>query len=222
MKSRILAVILALAASSSRAAVPGAVTWQGRLAGSDGTPVTGSVDLTVRYLAGAADPAALYYSEKFTGVAVAAGHFALALGSGTATPGTEPTFADVFRANSDVWLDVAVNTDAPMTPRIKLLSVPYALNAPTAPAAPTAFVHKATAANISGGATTIDNPLCNGDAGAILIVTQNLTPGGTAATKYVSHTGVSYNGSRWQIVGTASNTVPMPAGAAFNVLVLKP
>ena len=41
-----------------------------------------------------------------------------------------------------------------------------------------AFIQVTTAANITSCWTVINNPLCNGDPNAILIVTQNNDPGG--------------------------------------------
>jgi hypothetical protein len=272
-----LVTVLACAASAF-AAVPSRVSWQGQVAGSDGKPLTGPIDLTVRYLDAPADPSTLFFSEQFTAVPVAEGRFNVSLGGGAPTPGTSATFEDVFRSNSTVWLEVAVSADPPMTPRVQMVSVPYAVRAGTADAvagisasallnsspvpqvklgplsvspanvapgqgaltvsagggpgsaldvreggirvggaAPAAFVHVTTLANTTTSATTIDHPLCNGDPSAILLVTQNLPAG----SKYTSHFGVSYSGTRWQIVSTASNPVSFSPGEAFNVLIIK-
>jgi len=82
-----------------------------------------------------------------------------------------------------------------------------------------AFTQVATAGNISGDGTIINNTLCNGDPNAILIITPNWNPHGGPAYNWNRVVGVWYDGSNWLIFnedGTA-----MPAGPAFNVLIIK-
>jgi hypothetical protein len=79
-----------------------------------------------------------------------------------------------------------------------------------------AFVQTATAANTSGSATTIDNPMTNGSADRIVLVRHDWTRDAT----YLDHpVGVFYSGSgssgRWNI-GTVDQT-PMPVGMGFDV-----
>lgn len=84
------------------------------------------------------------------------------------------------------------------------------------------FIHIATADNTSGYITCIDNAMTNGDASAILIVTQNWSPYGV----YNAHpVGVYYDGSKWCIFNEDVLTNPpatMSFDAAFNVMVIKP
>ncbi len=83
-----------------------------------------------------------------------------------------------------------------------------------------AFVHTATAANkLSTNGTDITNPMCDGDANAILIVTQRLNPPGIVYNN--SPIGVYYNTTRgkWEIFN--QNNVAIPNNAQFNVLVIK-
>ena len=83
------------------------------------------------------------------------------------------------------------------------------------------FTHRATAANISGHITTIDNPTCNGDPNALLLVTHNWSKD-TALNPYEPEpVGVWYNGTRWTIFHE-NTSVAMPAGRAFNVMIVKP
>jgi len=82
-----------------------------------------------------------------------------------------------------------------------------------------AFVHVATAGNSLGNYTIINNPLCNGDPNAILMVTPNLNPGNTLHVYNNHPIGVWYNGSSWTIFEQDVATVPL--NAAFNVLVIK-
>jgi len=83
-----------------------------------------------------------------------------------------------------------------------------------------AFVHTATVANkLSANGTDIDNPMCNGDPNAILIVTQKLNPSGLAYNN--SPIGVYYNTirSKWEIFN--ENSTAITTNAQFNVLVIK-
>ncbi len=82
-----------------------------------------------------------------------------------------------------------------------------------------AFIHKATSANTAGDNTTIDNPQCNGDPNAILIVTQNWNPGGGLGVYNKASVGVYYTGSNWAIFNEDSSS--MVVGSAYNVLVIK-
>lgn len=83
--------------------------------------------------------------------------------------------------------------------------------------ASTAFVHQATASNISLHTTTVDHPLLNGNPNAIVLVTQNYNPGGVGGT-YNSHPiGVYYSSGKWRIFN--QDAVNMPTNASFNVLV---
>jgi hypothetical protein len=83
-----------------------------------------------------------------------------------------------------------------------------------------AFIQVATASNIDGGdGTIIDNTLCNGDPNAILIVTPNWNPHLKVGVYWNHIVGVYYNGSKWDIFN--EDLTAMPAGPAFNVLIIK-
>jgi serine protease len=79
------------------------------------------------------------------------------------------------------------------------------------------FVHRATAASISGHITAIDNPLANGNPNAVVIVTPNWNPGGIGGIYNNHPIGVWYNGSRWTIYN--EDIAAMPVNAAFNVAI---
>ena len=84
-----------------------------------------------------------------------------------------------------------------------------------------AFIQVATAGNISGSVSFINNPICNNDPNAILIVTPNYNVG----SGYWNHPlGVFYensgvNAGKWSIVNEDGAT--MTTGPAFNVLIIK-
>jgi hypothetical protein len=89
----------------------------------------------------------------------------------------------------------------------------------------TVFVHRATGANIEPGAihrTTINNPYCNGDPNAILIITPNYNPSGTGSILQNHQVGVFYNStlSKWQIFN--QDIVALTTNTAFNVMIIKP
>ena len=82
------------------------------------------------------------------------------------------------------------------------------------------FTHTATAVNTTGAITEIDYPLVNGNANAILQVTQNWNPGGFGEVDNNHIVGVRYNrnSQRWAIFNQDGSAIP--DGASFNVLAL--
>ena len=83
------------------------------------------------------------------------------------------------------------------------------------------FVQLSAAGNITGDSTYINNPLCNGDPNAILIITHNYDPGGTVNTVYNKTVGVWYNTSLLQWAIYNEDLTAMSANIAFNVLIIK-
>jgi hypothetical protein len=80
------------------------------------------------------------------------------------------------------------------------------------------FVQTATVGNSAHDYTSIDNPLTNGNLGAIVFVTPNYNPGGGVGGTYDNHPiGVYYSFGRWTIFNQDGAAVPL--NAAFNVLV---
>ena len=102
----------------ARAAVPSTLAEEGRLVDSSGNPVTGTVILHFALYAGAAGGPALWTEQQ--SVQVSQGYFGVQLGSVTALPAS--AFDGTVR-----YLGIAVGTDAEMTPREAINSVPYAL-----------------------------------------------------------------------------------------------
>jgi hypothetical protein len=83
-----------------------------------------------------------------------------------------------------------------------------------------AFIHLTSAANVGGYVTYIDNPLCNGDPNAILLVTHSYNPpNGTTFTYHPHIVSLYYTGSQWAIFN--EDGVTMQTNIAFNVLVIK-
>ena len=84
----------------------------------------------------------------------------------------------------------------------------------------TAIVHRATAANITGSETRIDNPNTNGRPTGMLLATHNWNPGGVGGTYNRAHIGVFYDSMRrqWGVFNETGLAI-MP-GNAFNVVSL--
>jgi hypothetical protein len=82
-----------------------------------------------------------------------------------------------------------------------------------------AFTHKATAANTIGSATLLNHPLARGRPDAVMVVSQNYTPFGGGGNYNDHPIGVQYStfAKTWAIFN--EDGTPMPAGAAFNVLI---
>ncbi|OLB80154.1 MAG: hypothetical protein AUI14_07670 [Actinobacteria bacterium 13_2_20CM_2_71_6] len=77
------------------------------------------------------------------------------------------------------------------------------------------FVHSASAGNSAADYTDLDNPATNGHPNALVFVTPNYSP----AYVYNKHNiGVWYHNGRWSVFNQ-DDTSPIPAGAAFNVVV---
>lgn len=79
------------------------------------------------------------------------------------------------------------------------------------------FVHGATAENITGNSTLIDNPVTNGSPDAIIHVTQNWDPSGIGGVYNDHLIGVWYSSGagKWLIFN--QDLAAMPVGASFNV-----
>ncbi len=117
------ALLLALAASPVLAAPPAVVPVQGRLANVAGGPSTdGKYGLQFMLYASLTEPVA-YWQETQIGVQVASGMFFTTLGK--ADP-KNPLPIQQLATSAEAWLGVSVDGD-PELPRVRLLSVPYAV-----------------------------------------------------------------------------------------------
>ncbi len=125
-------LLLAAGAQAQTTAVPSLINFQGRLARPDGTPVLDSSGSNVYNLTFSLwdDPTATTaahqrWTQTVSGVKVRNGAFAVLLGSGN--PLTDTVI------NGSVYLQIQVNSAAPLTPRQQLVSNAYALKANTVP-----------------------------------------------------------------------------------------
>lgn len=94
------------------------VNYQGRLADNLGNPINDTVSLTFALYVTEAGGTSVW-SESHGAVPVSDGLFSVRLGQ------IIPLSTDLLAEN--LWLEIQVDTDPPMTPREKLAAVPYAL-----------------------------------------------------------------------------------------------
>jgi len=104
---------------NAHAAVPMTMNYQGYLTDSEGTPVNGTVDMTFSLYATSGGASALWWEDH--SVTVTDGVYSVVLGN--TTPLSPSHFID------PLYLGVQVGTDAEMTPRQKITSVAFAINA---------------------------------------------------------------------------------------------
>jgi len=107
-------------AATAHAAVPTSVTHQGRLFSAAGEPITATLDLEFAIYAEPTGGTPIW-NEAHT-ISFEDGYFSVRLGDGT------PLDASVFDGRA-LYLGITVGTDAEMTPRTSIRSVPYAVMA---------------------------------------------------------------------------------------------
>ncbi|MBI4568098.1 MAG: hypothetical protein HY719_06840 [Planctomycetes bacterium] len=109
------------------------INFQGRLTDTSGVPVNGSREINFRYYDAATNGTLLYAEARGAGdpVVVTLGNYAVELGAGTRFGGSKTNFKDMFTDTTiaAVWLELQVVNESAMTPRLRLLASPYALNA---------------------------------------------------------------------------------------------
>lgn len=116
-----MATLFMLSALTARvyAQVPMAMNYQGYLTDSEGAPINGTVDMTFSLYAVSTGGGALWWEDH--SVNVIDGIYSVVLGN--TTPLSPSHFVD------PLYLGVQVGTDAEMTPRQKITSAAFAINA---------------------------------------------------------------------------------------------
>jgi hypothetical protein len=102
------------------AALPQTINYQGYLRNTGGTPVSVAIDVTFAVYTSASGGSALWTESR--SVTPANGVYSVQLGS------VNPIPANIF-SNDTLWLGIKVGSDAEMTPRQQLTTVPFALRA---------------------------------------------------------------------------------------------
>lgn len=112
------------------AASPQMVNYQARLTEPDGEPITDTLDI-VFTIYDAASLGTMLWQESHSSVPIIDGLFEVILGAGTpAEPLTSETFA-----SDETWLGVQIGVDPEMSPRTRLVAVPYSQRVNTIDAA---------------------------------------------------------------------------------------
>jgi hypothetical protein len=115
-----LMLMLSVSAFAQIAAVPQQMNFQGRLTRPDGTPVPNG-NYSIRFsLWTAASGGTEKWNQTINPVAVRNGTFSVRLNTSTGA-------ADKF--NGNLFLEIKIGTNAPLTPRQPLVSVAYAMKA---------------------------------------------------------------------------------------------
>ncbi|HEX4826186.1 MAG TPA: hypothetical protein VFV19_17940 [Candidatus Polarisedimenticolaceae bacterium] len=136
-RSLVLPLAALWVASSIAATPPATVNYQGVLRDQNDKPLSGTYDMTFRFMDAATAGNEILVDQHVApaGVPVSGGLFNVVLGSGSVTdgagPGTYATLDAVFRDYSAVWLEVRVGAET-LAPRTRIQSAPYALNATNA------------------------------------------------------------------------------------------
>ena len=152
-------------ASSVAVAAPGSFQHQGRLSDSSGVAITGDHDLLLVFFDAPSGGTELW-REELTTVEFDGGYYSVELGTSTAI-----TPADID--SSEVYMEIALDGGTPLPDRLRLHSVPYAINATSV----SGGVVNATEIQING-TTVIDSSgaLASGvayEAGTGLTLTNN-------------------------------------------------
>ena len=136
--------------SVAAAAVPGMISYQGRLTTPQGVPVTNGNYLIKFAIFGASSGGLALWSCDYQTVAVTDGLFDVKLGAAPMPPFPH----DLFATDSTRYLEIKVGTDPEFAPRTALASVAYSFQALRADSSQNAKI--ADMATMSEHATTAD------------------------------------------------------------------
>ena len=126
----IFALLLLAAPVSAQQLSPQLINFQGKLTDTNQAPVDGTVDIAFSIYDADTD-GALLWSEDHTGVNVVDGIFNVSIGDGTPDPENTGDISTVL-TGEDIWLEVQVGADPPMTPRQQITSVAYSIHSSSA------------------------------------------------------------------------------------------
>lgn len=155
-----LAIVLITAISSTNAAVPQLINYQGVLTDSTGAGLDTTVPVTFS-IYDAAVGGTLIWSEPIPNVTVTAGLFSVLLGSVTTLSGS--VFDDTTR-----YLGIKVGSDPEILPRTLLVSVPYSFKSEHADVSDSAVFSDSTSAITDGAVDMADIGQAGAASGQIL------------------------------------------------------
>ncbi|MBN2170409.1 MAG: hypothetical protein JW819_03690, partial [Candidatus Krumholzibacteriota bacterium] len=142
----LISMVLLLLAASAGAAIPRMINYQGILTDADGSPSSGTFDLRFSIYPSDFPGDLPCWTELHEDVEVNGGLFNVILG------GLTPIPAGLFNTggdDSERWIGIKVEGDPEITPRMRITSVPWALNADYAE-------YAASAGATSDGDWTVD------------------------------------------------------------------
>jgi hypothetical protein len=193
------------------AQAPTTMVYQGRLLTAAGAPVNGNTSVVFSIYAAATGGSAIW-TETRTVSSDLNGVFTIDLGSTTAL--TTTVFDGTVR-----YLGIKAGSDAEMTPRQPLSSVPYAMRAAAAPGG--VANNSITTAMIQDGAVTtakiLDGTVANADLAANAVTTDKITDGTITAADIgpniiSSIEGISSDGGNINLVpGTGMDITGSPS-----------
>ncbi len=125
-------VVLSCLASAAAAAVPGTISYQGRLTDDAGQPITDSREIKFKIYGSSSGDDSLW-SSGFQTIDVINGLFKYDLGSNVPLP------AGLFSGDDSRYLGITVETDAEIVPRTRFIAVPYSHHAASADTADYAY-----------------------------------------------------------------------------------
>lgn len=182
----LLAAAFSVAACSAGADVPRLINYQGKVTDNAGVPLAGPVNLTLR-LGTAAVGGILLFSENHNNVPLSNGVFSVNIGANTV--GGVP---DAALNSAEIWLAVSVNGAAELTPRVRLVSVPYAVKSKVAEGLvqPGNFTAVATA-NASGNIDIPTGRVVFGTGNTPLITAGHNNAAGNEKRMWIGHSQTS-------------------------------
>jgi hypothetical protein len=162
MRKLTLALFVAGLIAASAPATAETVNYNGRLTDGQGSGVSFQAVLTLSLFDAASEGNLVWTNtwgdvEGEKAVDIVDGYFALAMDAGVDGEGNPLAVAAVFSNTKEVWVEMALDGGAPLTPRLPVSTVPYALSATQAEFASKA-THADTATN-AGNAANADEAL---------------------------------------------------------------
>jgi uncharacterized repeat protein (TIGR02543 family) len=180
-------LLVTLLVAALATAAPAVVSHQGFLTDAAGQPLNGTAALSFSVFAAASGGAALW-TETRAAVPVVDGVYSVELGAITPFPST-------LWDGSDRWLEVTANGET-LTPRQRVTSVPYALNAPIG-----------GIGDLAGKPCNPANPLAGN-----LVITYSPSGALTLSCSAVYSLSVSITGGVGGALGLAPPVASSPAG----------
>ncbi len=179
--------LLAACSAVAAATPPDLINYQGVLRNASDKPQTGSFDMVFSFYDAATAGSEILVDSHTGGgnVAVSNGLFTAQLGGGTVTdgagPGTYTALSQVFRDYGSVWMQIKVGSET-LSPRIRVQSAAYALNASNLGGLPASnFVDTTGSTQTKAGHLVASDGLEGNSASGVGVQGIGATSGGTFA-----------------------------------------